>query len=482
MTRYLALSILTLATLGCDALTSHTDTVARAGQHELTVDETVDLMADNPRVPARAEVVEQIAGLWVDYTILTSVVAEDSTLAQLDLETLLDPYVEQQTFTRLREQVVTTDTVVSDEELADLYATEGPGIRVKARHILLTPPIGGTDAQRDSVMAVAREVRDRAASGADFDALAREYSEDQGTASQGGDLGWFGRDQMVAPFDSAVFSLQVGQVSDVVETPFGLHIIKLDDREVPALSEIGEDFREQIKNDRRQASLNAYVESVRAGQEMEVRDGAADVIRDLIDDPSKALQGRAASRELLTWDGGEVTVGEVAELFRDMPLPQRTQYETMEDEQLTQLLRELATNELVLADAIDRGITVPQAERDSIAGLIREQVRQLARNAGLTGAPQEGETQAEAVARRVESFLSAVLSGQANVMPLGTLSRALRDQRTWRINEGAVDAVVTRLEERRAEGSVDTTPTAPGPGQAPGQMPTPTPENADTTG
>ncbi|NIU73530.1 MAG: molecular chaperone SurA, partial [Gammaproteobacteria bacterium] len=72
-------------------------------------------------------------------------------------------------------------------------------VRVKARHILLSFPDDATDAQRDSVFALAEEIRERAASGEDFSALAREYSDDQGTAQQGGDLGWFERGSMVEP-------------------------------------------------------------------------------------------------------------------------------------------------------------------------------------------------------------------------------------------------------------------------------------------
>ncbi len=68
------------------------------------------------------------------------------------------------------------------------------------------------------------------AEGADFAALAREYSEDTFTKEQGGDLGTFGRNVMVPSFEEAAFALEPGQISDLVETPFGYHIIKVEDR------------------------------------------------------------------------------------------------------------------------------------------------------------------------------------------------------------------------------------------------------------
>ena len=81
-----------------------------------------------------------------------------------------------------------------------------------------------TDAE---ARAFAEEIRQRILAGEDFAALASQYSDDTGSGAQGGDLGWFGREQMVAPFAEAAFSLPISQTSELIKTEFGYHIIQV---------------------------------------------------------------------------------------------------------------------------------------------------------------------------------------------------------------------------------------------------------------
>jgi peptidyl-prolyl cis-trans isomerase D len=127
------------------------------------------------------------------------------------------------------------NTPVTDDELKVIYQQ---GIqqyqvpdRVHAQHILLTT-VGKTDAEVSEIKKKAEDVLAQARKkGANFEDLAKKYSEDPGSKPKGGDLGWLTHGQTVPEFDKAVFSTPPGQISDLVKTEYGFHIIKVLEKE-----------------------------------------------------------------------------------------------------------------------------------------------------------------------------------------------------------------------------------------------------------
>jgi peptidyl-prolyl cis-trans isomerase D len=113
--------------------------------------------------------------------------------------------------------------------------------QIRASHILLR--LEGKDEAK--VRAQAEELLKKARAGADFADLARQNSEDEASAKNGGDLDWFGRGRMVPEFDTAAFALEPGQISDLVKTDFGYHIIKLVEKK-PGTTRSLEEVRPQL--------------------------------------------------------------------------------------------------------------------------------------------------------------------------------------------------------------------------------------------
>ncbi len=134
---------------------------------------------------------------------------------------------------------------------------------IEFRQVVVSPQ--PSDSARQAALNEASEVRQKLLNGEDFEQLARRYSDDPGTKEKGGELGWFRRGQFVPAFDRAAFSLRPGQISPVVETPFGFHIIRVD----------------KVKGPERQARHILITPEITSADEAKTETRAADVARSL---------------------------------------------------------------------------------------------------------------------------------------------------------------------------------------------------------
>ena len=166
---------------------------------------------------------------------------------------------------------------VSDEELEKYYRDNEFRLtfpeQVRVRHILLTwKPMGTTD-DRAAIREQMKPILERARAGEDFAALAGEFSDDYATQQSGGDTGLFQRGQMAPAFEEAAFALRPGEISDPVETSFGVHILRLEERReaflVP-LDEIREKLRDHVREERMEAAVEKEIEWLREQGEVEI--------------------------------------------------------------------------------------------------------------------------------------------------------------------------------------------------------------------
>ncbi|SFU80376.1 peptidyl-prolyl cis-trans isomerase D [Nitrosomonas eutropha] len=144
---------------------------------------------------------------------------------------------------------------ISDEEIKKYFDEHqdefGQAEERRASHILLTVPVDATEEQKAAIKAKAEQILEQVKQDPDeFPELAKELSEDPGSAKVGGDLGFFARGLMVKAFEDAAFEMQPGEIRGLVETPFGFHIIRLaavKDVDVAKFDEVKEGIRQTLQ-------------------------------------------------------------------------------------------------------------------------------------------------------------------------------------------------------------------------------------------
>jgi peptidyl-prolyl cis-trans isomerase C len=166
---------------------------------------------------------------------------------------------------------------VSDAELERYYRDNEYRLtlpeQVRVRHILLTWKPLGTQDDRAAIRRQMDPILERASNGEDFAALATEFSDDYATRTSGGDTGLFHRGQMVPEFEAAAFALEPGEISDPVETVYGVHILKLEERResrLLPLDEVREGLRDHVREEKMETAVKEKIEELRAAADIEV--------------------------------------------------------------------------------------------------------------------------------------------------------------------------------------------------------------------
>ncbi len=201
----------------------------------------------------------------------------ENALSQQNLteEELRDNIQVQLTIDRLLQQEVYSEVEVTQEEKENFYE-ENPqlfqeGATVDASHILITTQ-GLSEAEKEEAFQRAQEIREEVVDGADFNEVAREQSEGP-SASNGGRLGSFQQGQMVPAFEEAAFNLEPGEISEVVETQFGFHIILVTDKSegrTQSFEEAESQIQQYLLQQENNEALQSYVQRLRADSEVEV--------------------------------------------------------------------------------------------------------------------------------------------------------------------------------------------------------------------
>lgn len=223
----------------------------------------VRLLQSQPRVSlaeAREAVRRQLESVRIAFVVLGGAAPDPETVGADEVAKAL-------------EERAAEIRALYDERSAEFNQGEA----VRARHILFALPAEADEAAEQATLGKARETLALLRAGGDFAALAKERSDDVGTKEKGGDLGFFERGQMVPPFEEAAFALEPGSLSEPVRSPFGYHVIRVEEHRAAqhtAFEEVRESLaRELLSRDVRERAADEQAEqlaaAVRGGKSLE---------------------------------------------------------------------------------------------------------------------------------------------------------------------------------------------------------------------
>ncbi|MDF2532900.1 MAG: peptidylprolyl isomerase [Clostridia bacterium] len=173
------------------------------------------------------------------------------TSQKMTMEYLRDTIRKDILVSKLQEKL-TTEVSVTDDEVAAYYgANQDQFISIKASHILME------DEEE------AKKMLERVKKGENFNELALEFSEDPTAVDNKGDLGYFRKGQMVEPFETAAFALKAGEISELVKTDYGYHIIKLEDKKYDKLEEIAAELKISMADNKKDTVYQELIEEMR---------------------------------------------------------------------------------------------------------------------------------------------------------------------------------------------------------------------------
>lgn len=429
-----------------DALTAHTDVAARVEKNELTVTRLGDLLGNTTlQIPPTREVAGVLTDLWTSYQLLGVAAARHDSLN--DAKLIDEATLGITASSRLRRFMEARSANFKADTATEATYVQAPYDLFVARHILFAVPGGSSQQQKDSVKRVAEGVRARVTA-ANFSDFARRYSADPGSKDRGGDLGVFRRSDMVGPFGDAVAALKPGEISPLVETSFGYHIVQRSQ-----YADARQPFGEAVRGLSMQKAESTFNTGVERSAELTVKSNAATQVKNAARDLGA---NRRNDDVIATYKGGELTVGRFVtwvESFPQRGLAQQMQQAP--DSIVREFVRSVARNEVLLRMADSAGISADTAEQARIYSDFKQLVRQLWINVGLDPASLDSARSVpereRLAATRVDAYLQRVMAGQANPITVpAPVQFVLMSKYDTKIFPAGIDRGVERARKLRA--------------------------------
>ena len=460
-TSSIVLSALITAIAACDfvkdGMQGQSDAVARVDGFTLTIDHAAHLLSQASEgvasvgsVEPPPTVVDPLTDLWVGYTLLASQLASPDTFSSVDLTLLTRSGMDQGLVWLLHDGVIMAQINLPEVELQEMYEQERPFDAVEAQHILVAVPASASIAVTDSLRQLADNLHAQLLAGADFAALARQYSDDPATASRGGQLGWIERNRLVPELEEVVFGLEPGTISEPVRSSLGFHIIRVIELDVPGFQSAMVRYRAELIDERMPELEAHFIESLIEEAKVRLAPGAVFLAPQIA--ASLRLERLSAAERrgvLARYKGGTFTVGEFADhVIRGLPNSQPALIGA-DSIRMRGVLLDMVRGELLAKAARERGYHLAPEVVDSIRD---DALRSLFVAATLAGF-RRNELVAgdQAIAAAVDQAVIDVLTRQRSPWPMAQVALALRAGHTIQVYPSRFSAVTARLVEIIAE-------------------------------
>ena len=463
---------LTLTLTACDslkdAMSAHSNVAAKAAGHELTVDQLATLMGSS-QAPLRRDVVDALGDAWVDYHLAAQAAVNNDTLTDPKIaDDAMWAAIDNVKAKKWYDQVSKTWPAPDSNSAEALY---NAGQVLAASHILLVTQ-GMADSAKATVKKKAEALRAQATS-ANFADLAKKNSQDPGSKVKGGSLGTFPKGAMVPEFEKGLLATKPGEISQVVETQFGYHIIRR-----PTFAEVKPEIIQASKQIEMQAAESTYLATLEKTHEVKVKPGSEAVIRATTEEPKAHLEDKTV---LATTDIGDFTSAKLAKWVTTIPAQAQIgqRIKTAPDSLLPGFVKNFVRNELVLHSADSAKLGPDKQQLTQIRAFLSTSL--VSAWSALTIDPRilavnaKSKSDKEKFAhQKIDQYVRDLMNQKAQYVDVTQpVEYALRAKYDWNINSDAVARALVEAAKVRLK--TDSTKTA---GQPQSVVPVP---NKDTT-
>lgn len=478
----LALGVLipALSATACDSLrnlfSAHADLAAEAGGQKLTAERLAQVLGSAKGVKPSHETGNFVSNVWIDYALFAEAAANGKLpFDSAGIAQVVWPEMAELKGSHWHDSLMARRSNIAPGAADSVYQADE--VRV-LQHILFRVSPNAVPEVRNVARKKASATLGRLKRGADFSTLASELSEDPGSRMEHGYLPASPKGKFVTAFDSAGWSLAPGAMSGVVETPFGYHIIKRPDQSTArerVISYLAESAGTRLDS--------IYMDSLALIRKIKVARGAAAAMREAGENPDAA---RRSKKTLVSYKGGELTVGEFMRWLQALPPQYIAQLKQANDTMLTQFAKILTQNVLLLEQADSAKINITPEEWQGLQARYRSQIDTLRAEMGLDDSTLGDSSVALAqrnkvAALKLEEYFDRLVGGKARLRPLpSALATLLRERSTYKVHDGGINRAIelAQAENTKADsarqGAGPIQP-APGPPPVPGLGPDPVP-------